>query len=147
MDVYGVGRAMQESLISSLDAAFAGVAPLARAGQLSLNRYAHIVGTLDEILTLSPAAVHYSEELAQRCGVSVRTLQTAIMTIRGMSIHHYLRHRRLWTVRKRLMVGGPGLTVKACALANGFWHLGEFAAAYRAAFAETAAETLARTHH
>jgi AraC family ethanolamine operon transcriptional activator len=147
MEAYGVARAMQESLISALDVAFAGVAPLSRAGQLSLNRYAQIVSTFDEILTLSPADVHYSEELARRCGVSVRTLQTAIMTIRGMSIHHYLRHRRLWTVRKRLMVGGPGLTVKACALANGFWHLGEFAAAYRAAFAETPAETLARTHH
>jgi AraC-like DNA-binding protein len=147
LKIYGVARAMEESLISALDAAFAGVAPLSPAGKLSLHRYAQIVSKFDEVLTLSPAAVHYSEELAQCCGVSVRTLQTAIMTIRGMSIHHYLRHRRLWAVRQRLIVGGPGLTVKACALANGFWHLGEFAAAYRAAFAETAAETLARTHH
>lgn len=147
LDVYGVARAMEESLTSALDAVFAGVAPVSQAGQLSLHRYARIVTALDEVLTLNPAAVHYSEELAQHCGVSVRTLQTAIMTIRGMSLHHYLRHRRLWTVRQRLMVGGPGLTVKACALANGFWHLGEFAAAYRPAFAETAAETLARTQH
>ena len=147
LEVFGVARAMEESLISALDATFAGVDPLSRARKLSLHRYAQIVSKFDEVLMLDPAAVHYSEELAQRCGVSVRTLQSAIMTIRGMSIHHYLRHRRLWTVRQRLMVGGPGLTVKACALANGFWHLGEFGAAYRAAFAESAVETLARTRH
>jgi hypothetical protein len=40
--------------------------------------------------------------------------------------------------------GGGGLTVATCARAQGFHHMGEFAALYRATFNETPSETLAR---
>ena len=42
-----------------------------------------------------------------------------------MSLHRWLRLRRLWLVRQRLLAGTP--SVKAAALAFGFWHLGDFA--------------------
>ena len=63
--------------------------------------------------------------------------------VRGMSLHQYIRLKRLWATRARLLRGG-GATVATCARAQGFHHLGEFAAAYRATFHETPSDTLAR---
>jgi AraC family ethanolamine operon transcriptional activator len=58
-----------------------------------------------------------------------------------MSLHRYLRLKRLWLVRQGLRAGDT--SVKACALAHGFWHLGEFSKSYRQHFGETPSETLA----
>src|SRR5579883_2258531 len=59
-----------------------------------------------------------------------------------MSLHRYLRLRRLWLVRQQLRAGTQ--SVKATALAFGFWHFGDFAQSYRSLFGETPSETLAR---
>ena len=59
-----------------------------------------------------------------------------------MSLHRYLRFKRLWLVRKRLMAGG--ISVKACALESGFWHLSDFSRSYHLHFGETPSQTLAR---
>lgn len=142
MSIGGVAESMQESLLTALDAVLGGGHML--AGPRSIERYARLVSRIDEILAMHPTIAPYSEDLARECGASVRTLQTAIATIRGASLHDYLRLRRFWSVRQRLKFGGPGLTIKACALANGFWHLGEFAVAYRKIFGESPTETLAR---
>jgi len=48
-------------------------------------------------------------------------------------------------VRRQLLAGGKTLQIKACALSNGFWHLGEFAALYAAQFGEALSTTLARS--
>ena len=85
----------------------------------------------------------YSGELAKQIGVSVRTMHDAVKQYRGMTLHRYLRVRRLWLVRKRLIEGSQ--SVKACALAFGFWHLGDFSVSYRSQFGETPSETLARS--
>jgi hypothetical protein len=61
-----------------------------------------------------------------------------------MSLHRYLRLRRLWAVRRLLLAGNKPLQIKACALSNGFWHMGEFAALYAAQFGEAPSMTLAR---
>ena len=55
----------------------------------------------------------------------------------------YSRLKRLWSVRRQLRNGAPGLTVKASALAHGFWHMSEFANIYRDTFGELASHTLA----
>ena len=62
--------------------------------------------------------------------------------IRGMSLHRYARLKRLWSVRQRLMQGPSATTIKSIALANGFWHMGEFGSLYRATFGETPQQTL-----
>jgi AraC family ethanolamine operon transcriptional activator len=62
-----------------------------------------------------------------------------------MSPHRYSRVLRLWSVRKQLRIGPGRRSVKACAIAHGFWHLSEFAASYRAAFGELPSETLHRS--
>ena len=84
----------------------------------------------------------YSNALAEAVGVSIRTLQDVILQYRGMSLHRYLRFKRLWLVRKRLTAGG--ISVKACALEYGFWHLSDFSIVYRTHFGETPSDTLAK---
>jgi AraC-like DNA-binding protein len=59
-----------------------------------------------------------------------------------MSLHRYLRLRRLWLVRRQLLAGAD--SVKACALAFGFWHMGDFSHSYRVQFGETPSQTMAR---
>lgn len=65
------------------------------------------------------------------------TLGGAVARVRGLSLHQYIRLKRLWTIRARLLNGGSGLTVANCARAQGFHHMGEFAAIYRATYKET----------
>jgi len=74
-------------------------------------------------------------------GVSVRTLSNVIAHYRGMSLHSYLRLKRLWLVRQQLLNGKT--SVKASALAHGFWHMGDFSASYRKQFGETPSQTIA----
>jgi transcriptional regulator GlxA family with amidase domain len=85
----------------------------------------------------------YSGDLARQIGVSVRTIHDAVQRYRGMSLHRYLRLRRLWLVRQRLLTGI--YSVKDCALAFGFWHLSDFSRSYRQQFGETPSETLAKS--
>ena len=70
-------------------------------------------------------------------------MHDAVLRFTGMSLHRYLRLRRLWLVRRRLIAGVE--SIKAVALAHGFWHLGDFAQSYRNQFGETPSQTLART--
>jgi AraC family ethanolamine operon transcriptional activator len=102
-----------------------------------------IVRKAEEVISASLRNPIYSEDLAREIGVSVRTLHSAILKHRGMSLHRYLRLKRLWLVRQRLREGD--ISVKACALAHGFWHLGEFSKSYRRHFGEAPSETAART--
>jgi hypothetical protein len=44
-----------------------------------------------------------------------------------------------------LLAGNKPLQITACALSNGFWHMGEFAALYAAQFGEAPSMTLARS--
>jgi AraC family ethanolamine operon transcriptional activator len=133
---------MQESLLSSLDAVMASTPPIPSPEQF--ERYRRIVRRMDDCLMFYPAADIHAAELAQACNVSARTLQTATQAVRGSSVHRYLRLRRLWSVRRTLALGRPNTKISDVARANGFWHMGEFASAYRATFGETPTQTLAR---
>jgi AraC family ethanolamine operon transcriptional activator len=70
-------------------------------------------------------------------------LHNAVVAIRGMSMHRYMRLRRLWSVRQQLLRGTSLQSIKAVALVNGFWHMGEFTTLYRELFGETPQQTLA----
>ena len=72
----------------------------------------------------------------------MRTLHNAVVAIRGMSMHRYMRLRRLWNVRQQLVRGEAPQSIKAVALVNGFWHMGEFTSLYRDLFGETPQQTL-----
>ena len=88
---------------------------------------------------LSMAAV------AQELGLGLRSLQLAFIEARAMGPRDVLLRMRLERARERLLSAGPSETVTTIALDCGFAHLGRFPAAYRKAFGDLPAETLART--
>ncbi|MBW7972490.1 helix-turn-helix domain-containing protein [Bradyrhizobium sp. BR 10289] len=134
---------LERLLFATMDAAIRSSAKRAPA-RTTTDSYQRIVAEMERLIRHDLATWHKTTELAERVGVSVRTLQSATQAICGMSPHRYSRVLRLWSVRKLLRTGPAGRSVKACAIGHGFWHLSEFAASYRAAFGELPSETLHR---
>jgi AraC family ethanolamine operon transcriptional activator len=137
-----VGTAMRESLLAGIDTAFGEIVPAKWTARANAVRQFKIFQDIREIVTSSISQPIYSGDLARQLGVSVRTIHDAVLRHTGMSLHRYLRTRRLWLARQRLRAGTH--SVKAAALASGFWHFGDFSHSYRLAFGETPSETLAR---
>jgi AraC family ethanolamine operon transcriptional activator len=135
--------AIRESLLGFIDGVFAEIVPTRRASLANSTRQWAIFREIRDVLEASLGKPIYSEELATQVGVSVRSMHDAILRYHGMSLHRYLRLRRLWLVRRRLLAGAE--SVKAIALAFGFWHLGDFSASYRLQFGETPSQTLAKS--
>lgn len=134
---------LQEGLLLALDDLFRINPPSDRCAPFQGERSVKLVQRIDDYVAAYPTAPIYTADLAGEFGVSIRTLSGAVSKVRGMSLHQYIRLKRLWATRIRLLRGG-GVTVAACARAQGFHHLGEFAAAYRATFHEAPSDTLAR---
>ncbi len=134
---------VEQSLLSTMETA---LTTSAKGGPASsaMDGYRRIVADMERLIQQDLTISHKTPELAERVGVSVRTLQSATQAICGISPHRYDRILRLWSVRKQLRIGVGRRSVKACAIAHGFWHLGEFAASYKAAFGELPSETLHR---
>lgn len=135
--------AIRESLLAGVDAVFADLVPARWTMHANSTRMYKIFKDIEEVLSSNLGNPIYSEQLAHQVGVSVRSMHDAVLRYRGMSLHRYLRQRRLWLVHKQLLAGTR--SVKACALAFGFWHLGDFSASYRLQFGETPSQTLARS--
>jgi AraC-like DNA-binding protein len=142
-DSGGIAVAMRESLLNAIDRAVAEFIPARWSDQANHSRQFKIFRDIEEALSGQVGDVVYSEQLASQIGVSVRTMHDTVQRYRGMSLHRYLRLRRLWLVRRRLIAGAE--SVKAAALAYGFWHLSDFAHTYREQFGEMPSETLARS--
>jgi AraC family ethanolamine operon transcriptional activator len=130
---------LEESLLEAVDHAMQ-MSPI-DAGRSDLGLYLVLVRKLDEFLHDHAARTFYSADVARQFAVSVRTLNNAVVAIRGMSMHRYIRLRRLWSVRQQLVGGASTDALKAIALANGFWHMGEFRSLYRDLFGETPQQT------
>ncbi|WP_257198044.1 MULTISPECIES: AraC family transcriptional regulator [unclassified Bradyrhizobium] len=134
---------LQEGLLLALDDLFQIDSMSDLSASVQAARATKLVQRIDEYVAARPTAPIYTADLAGEFGVSIRTLGGAVSRVRGMSLHQYIRLKRLWATRARLLRGG-GATVATCARAQGFHHLGEFAAAYRAIFHEMPSDTLAR---
>ncbi|WP_027555134.1 AraC family transcriptional regulator [Bradyrhizobium sp. Cp5.3] len=135
---------LQEGLLLAIDELFRVDLRTAGDSRIANGRSSRLIERLDDYVAAHPIAPIYSEGLASEFGVSMRTLGSAVSKLRGMSLHQYIRLKRLWAARARLLKGGGSLTVASCARAQGFHHMGEFAAIYRATFNEAPSETLAR---
>ncbi|MDA9441857.1 AraC family transcriptional regulator [Bradyrhizobium sp. CCBAU 51745] len=134
---------LQEGLLLAFDDLFR-MNPLSdRCAPRAGARSARLVQQIDDYISAYPTAPIYTADLADEFGVSVRTLGGAVAKVRGMSLHQYIRLKRLWATRTQLLRSG-GTSIASCARAQGFHHLGEFAAAYRATFHEAPSDTLAR---
>jgi AraC family transcriptional regulator, ethanolamine operon transcriptional activator len=138
----GVIDSVEEAILQAVDLAMAAASPTPEARRLSLSHYLSLVGKFDEFVAANAGKTLYSADMARQLGVSVRTLHNAVVAIRGMSMHRYTRLRRLWSVRQQLLRDTSSQSIKAVALVNGFWHMGEFTALYREMFGETPQQTL-----
>jgi AraC family ethanolamine operon transcriptional activator len=134
---------MQQSLLTAIEAA-ARFDGNPKPVQLATDHW-RIVARAEQLIRSHPTESLKSTELAQHLGVSVRTLQNATHSICGVSPRRYNQILRLWAARQQLRMGSAGVSVKACAVAHGFQHLGEFAASYRATFGELPSTTLSRS--
>ena len=84
------------------------------------------------------------EDLAAVANVSARSVQLAFSRLRGCTPMQFARRRRLEKARSLLQSPTAATTTTGVALDCGCFHLGRFAAAYRALFGEKPSETLAR---
>lgn len=135
------GAAVSEEVVEELSAQLNAVAP---AGRLRAEgRAMRIVSTAVAYLEAAQGRPVFSEEIAATAGVSARFVNQCFGAVLGMSVHRYLRLRRLTEARRRLTEGGAGVMVKQVALDLGLWHFGRFAQAYQAQFGETPSQTLA----
>lgn len=134
--------AMKESLLGAVDGVFESIVPARWALRPNDERQFKLFQDIRALLSDDLSQPIYSEEIARKLGLSVRTMHDVVRRYRGMSLHRYLRLRRLWLVRQRLLAGAD--SVKAVALAFGFWHLSDFSGSYRDQFGETPSETLER---
>lgn len=137
--------AMRESLLGAVDAALDSVVPARWTLRPNDERNFKIFQDIRALLSDDLSQPIYSEEIARKLGLSVRTMHDVVRRYRGMSLHRYLRLRRLWLVRQRLLAGAD--SVKAVALAFGFWHLSDFSRSYRDQFGETPSQTLELGRH
>lgn len=138
---FASGESIKETLLGAIDNALAEIVPAKWTTRANTTRQFKVFNDARAILAGDVAHPIYSGELARQIGVSVRTLHDAVQRYRGVSLHRYLRLRRLWLVRQQLLAGAP--SVKTCALAYGFWHLSDFSRSYRSQFGEAPSETLA----
>ncbi|WP_426425841.1 helix-turn-helix domain-containing protein [Bradyrhizobium genosp. A] len=132
--------AMKESLLGAVDDAFENVVSVRWTLRPNDERNFKIFQDIRALLSDDLSQPIYSEDIARKLGLSVRTMHDVVRRYRGMSLHRFLRLRRLWLVRQRLLAGAD--SVKAVALAFGFWHLSDFSRSYRDQFGESPSQTL-----
>ena len=82
------------------------------------------------------------EDVAEACGVSIRSVFERFKQKLGVSPHTYLRNVRLDHARRLLLDGQSQLSVIDVALKCGFSSLGHFAQRYRERFGELPSATL-----
>ena len=93
----------------------------------------------------SSTALPRARELADRVGVTDRTLLRTFQETYGLPPKRYLMLREMHLVRRILRAGAPDdATVAAVLARHGIWEFGRFAARYRRQFGEAPSDTLLR---
>jgi AraC-like DNA-binding protein len=138
------GAGMTDALLEMLDWALDGYQSVQSPRREVLYDNLRALRAIDELVDSNSLSPIYSEDIALKLGVSVRTLTSLMVKTNGMSLHRYIRLRRLWTVRQQLLNGDPRRQIKEIALTNGFWHLSDFAAKYFSQFGELPSVTQSR---
>ena len=117
---------------------------------------------IDVVLPDGPATMRLAQEwmvanahrpitvtnVSDAVGIAVRSVQASFQKHAGMTPMTFLRQVRLYRARAELIAADPANTAVAdIARRWGFFHLGRFAAAYAAEFAELPSATLRQRHH
>ena len=107
------------------------------------QRYSKIVKTAQEYVMEQHGVGYSVTDLCAVTNTSERTLQYAFRKILEMTPIEYLIRLRLHRAHQDLRTADPETsTVSKIAVNWGFWHFGEFAAAYKSCFDEMPSETL-----
>lgn len=123
-------------------AQWGNVLPRAQASLRSRDR---AVRTCIELLQGQDWWALSTSDLCAIAGVSERTLQYAFRERFGLTPAAFIKARRMVNVRRMLAKPDSHDVRVGDAMANfGFWHVGQFATDYRAAFGETPSATLKR---
>ena len=106
------------------------------------------IRTAVELVHNDPAHPWTLALLADKCAVSMRTLQVGFRDHLGVSPMGYLRSVRLDRAHQDLSAADPDSdSVADIARRWGFYHLGRFAAAHEAQFGELPSHTLSSARH
>ena len=139
-------RALRDALLGAVrDLLRAGADERVLRAPRSTAARRRLVAAADEFLRSHVDRPIYTEDLCDALGTSASALAEAFHAVFAVSPHRFLKLRRLSLVRAALATRKePFPLVKSVALSHGFWHLGQFAHDYRAAFGESPSETLRR---
>ena len=110
------------------------------------HRSAHaVIARFEDFLEANCYRPLYLTEICAAIGVAERTLRAICEEYFGMGPVRFLTLRRMHLVHRALLSASPSTTtVTRLATDHGFWELGRFAVAYRAAFGESPSKTLNR---
>jgi AraC family ethanolamine operon transcriptional activator len=110
-----------------------------------VTRQIQLVREADRLIREHQGEMNTVAALCRWLGVSLRTLQYAFRAQTGVSPKQYINALRLNAVRKHLIRReAAGEPIAAAANAQGFWHMGQFAADYRRLFGVNPSATLNR---
>ena len=140
----GEAEAVERMLVKCfVDAALAAL-PAAAIDRTGQRRYDLIRRAEREALRVS-GEPRRLPQLAEAAGASPRLLEYAYRDLYGMGAMQFLRLLRLNEVRRALLrAGGRDITITSVAFDWGFFHLGDFSAAYKRLFGESPSSTLKR---
>jgi AraC family ethanolamine operon transcriptional activator len=100
---------------------------------------------VDRVLDYLRSVPNPKQELAVLCrlaAASERTLQYAFRERYGISPVTFVKHWKLNTARRQLLVSGEDTSVGDVASTLGFWHHSQFAADYLHLFGELPSQTI-----
>jgi len=136
----------QSEILDALFAALRTTAPMELQGPEKTHlTHDKIVRVAEEYVLMRASERVHIADVCCVTDVSERTLETAFKNVTGLSPVAYFIRLRLHRARDALVAAEPGSTrVSDEAVKFGFWHFGEFSAAYRRCFGEAPSETLRR---
>jgi AraC-like DNA-binding protein len=137
-----VAAPLADSIVNGFLLAATHSHPEALAAPVAAARPASVRTAID-IIESAPQSPLTLSLLADRCGVSPRTLQKAFQLHLGKSPMEYVRDVRLRRAHEELRAADPfAVSVAAVARRWGFTHVGRFAAAHEAKFGQKPLRTL-----
>lgn len=135
-----LGLSLQELTAAALAADGAPAAP-----QRAVREAVRVLRRVEDLLFSRLSEPIYTTQVCDALKISPRKLHDSIVATCGMSPHAYLKIRRLTLARRTLRTAAPeARLVKRVAIAQGFWHFGNFAQDYRKLFGETPSDTFWR---
>jgi AraC-like DNA-binding protein len=111
--------------------------------KLALSPSDRTLNDIEDYICANLDASITRDNLAEVVGVSIRSLSRAFENKYGLGPMAFVRQRRLDACYARLRGSDQdAITVTEIAMSYGFWHIGKFAIAYKAAFGELPSESL-----